>query len=75
MLKILKKKYFLFQSCKNKHNKNITFSPYPLGKTRKQNKKRLLLLIPVNTSDSAFSKGKTRIQTEYGVKVVRCFKN
>ena len=36
MLKIFKKKYFLFQSCENKHKKNTTrFSPYPLGKTRK----------------------------------------
>ena len=35
ILKLLKRKYFLFQSCKNKQNKNITFSPYPLNKTRK----------------------------------------
>ena len=41
----------------------------------KQNKKRLLLLIPENTSDKAFSKGKTRIPTEYREKGIRCFKN
>ena len=51
MLKIFKKKYFLFQSCKNKHNKTIiTFSL-----SFKQTKKRLLLLIPENTGDRAFS--------------------
>ena len=71
MLKILKK-YFLFQSCKNKHNKSITFSPYPLSKIRK----RLMLLISKNTRDRNFiSNGKTRIPTEYGEKGVSCFKN
>ena len=31
--------------------------------------------MPENTSDRAFSKGKTRIPTEYGEKVIWCIKN
>ena len=41
-----------------------------------QNKKRLLLLIPENTGDRAFSVCKTRIPTEYREKgISRDFKN
>ena len=69
MLKILKK-YFLFQSCKNKQQKYYIFSI-----SFKQNKRRLLLLIPENTSDRAFSKGKTKIPIDYREKGITCFKN
>ena len=36
---------------------------------------RLLLLIPENTADRAFSVRKTRIPTEYREKGIRYFKN
>ena len=43
--------------------------------TFKQNKKRLLLLIPENTGDGAFSMHKNKIPTEYREKgVIKYFK-
>ena len=40
-----------------------------------QNKKGLLLLIPENTGDRAFTVYKTKMPTQYREKGIRCFKN
>ena len=71
MLKILKKKYFLFQSCKNTQQKNYNIFSISF----KQNEKRLLLLLSEIIGDIALSVCKTKIPTEYREKGITCLKN
>ena len=65
MLKILPKDIFFFKAVKTNTANILQHYPYPLSKTRKL----LLLLIPGNTGDRAFSAPKTRIPTEYKEKL------
>ena len=62
--KNLKKKYFLKKLWKQTQKK-----------LEKQEKEKLLLLIPENIGDRVFNVCKTKIPTEYRGKCIRCFKN
>ena len=62
--KNLKKKYFLKKLWKQTQKK-----------LEKQEKEKLLLLIPENIGDRVFNVCKTKIPTEYRGKCIRGFKN
>ena len=64
MQKIFKNKYFLFLKAVPTNMTKI------LNIYFKQNKKRLLLLIPENTADRVFIVRKTKMLTEYKRKEV-----
>ena len=64
MQKIFKNKYFLFLKAVQTNMTKI------LNIYFKQNKKRLLLLIPENTADRVFIVRKTKMLTEYKRKEV-----
>ena len=72
MLKIFQNKNFLFQKlCKQTWQKYYIFTI-----SFKQNKERLLLLIPENMGITyVFNVHKTKMLTEYREKGIRCFKN
>ena len=70
MLKVLKRNIFFLKAIKTKQKYHNIF---PIS--FKQNKKRLLLLIPENIGDRAFSMRKSRIPTNFREEDMRCFKN
>ena len=72
MLKIFKKNIFFKKSCTNKHEKKYCSI---FSMSFKQNKKRLLLLIPQNKGDRVFIVLKTKMLTKYRGKGIRYFKN
>ena len=65
----------IFSVLKLQEKKNNTTKILHFFISFKKNKKRLLLLIPENTIDRAFSARKSKMPTEYREKGIKRFKN